>query len=117
MKKFLSNAFGFGSPMDFVTGLILILLGLLILGDGQIGIQATSTGEVKWITAFDALPNWFGWMFFWFGINSFFDGKPTKLLIDKVLSPLLNLVARAVVGEERLKRIQTQLEGKDKTVE
>ena len=109
MKKFLFNAFGFGSPADFTVGTILVLVGLITLGDGQIGIQATPTSEVNWITAFAALPNWFGWMFVWLGFDSFFDGKLTRLFV--------NPVARAVVGEERLKRTPTKLEGRDKIAE
>ena len=111
MKHLFGNVFGFGEPMKFVTGLILLLLGLIVLGDGQIGIQATPTSEVQWITAFAALPNWFGWLFIWFGFDSFFDGKLTKVIVDK----LFTSIAKAVVGEERLKKLQTRLEGKDKT--
>lgn len=92
----------------FVSGLILILLGLIVIGHGQIGIQATPTSEVHWITEFATLPSWIGWMFIWFGFDSFFGGKLTRALSNRVLTPIV----KAVVGEERLARLQAKLEKK-----
>jgi len=109
MKKILLNILGFGSPFGFMSGMILILLGMIILGDGEIGIKATSTSEVQWITAFASLDNWFGWIFIWFGFDSFFNGKLTNLLIDKILSPILNPIVKAILGEEKLKKIQEKI--------
>jgi len=108
MKNLFGSVLGFGNPTDFVSGLIFILLGLIVLGDGQIGIQATPTSEVHWITAFAALPNWIGWLFIWFGFDSLFGGKLTKLLSNKMLTP----IAKAVMGEERLKKLASKLESR-----
>jgi len=39
--KFLSTVFGLGNPTNFLASMILMLIGLIILGDGEIGIRAT----------------------------------------------------------------------------
>ena len=97
--------------MQYVTGLILLLFGLVTMGGGQIGIQATPNSEISWITVFAALPNWTGWVLIWFGIDSFFDGKLTKVLFSRVLSPILDPIVKSMVGEERLEKFRARLGG------
>lgn len=109
MKSVLLDVLGFGDPRNYVTGLILFLLGLLIVCDGQIGIQATPTSEVRWLTVFAELDNWIGWLFVWFGIDSFLNFKLTTLIVEKVLSPIFSPVIKAIVGEERIKRLQERM--------
>lgn len=115
MKKFPSIILGVDSYTDWLAGIFLLLLGLTIIGDGQIGVQATSTSEVKWITVFAALPKWFGWMLCVLGIDSFFGGKLLTWIINKILVPVLKPIAKSVVGEERLKRLQERLSQKHRT--
>lgn len=116
MKKFVSSIFGFGNPKDFAVGLIFIVLGLITLGGGQIGIQVTPTSEVRWVTAFAALPSWFGWLFILFGLDSILGGRLIGAIIG-FLSPLFNNIAESVVGKEILARILTKKEsGTDKWI-
>lgn len=92
-----------------ITCPLLLLFGLLVLCDGQIGIQATPTSEVRWLTVFAELDNWIGWLFIWMGVDSLFGGGLMRLLSDKVISHVITPVVKSIVGEERLVRLRTKL--------
>lgn len=105
-----SNILGFmGDPRDYIVGSILLMTGFLILTDGQVGIQATPTSEIRWITAFAELDDWVGWVCIWFGFDSLFRLKLTGLITEKIMAPIFIVIANGILGEEKVKKLKERL--------
>ena len=114
MKSFLSNLSGL-SYSGCMSNLTILLFGLLIIGGGRIGIQATPESGVRWVEVFSTLPLWFGWLMVWFAFDGFFAGsKATTFVLSKTVVPVVHAVLSNIVGEEKLKAFEKHFEKKKK---
>jgi len=111
MKKFLFDWFIPSSYERVLSGMVLLLIGMLVINKGRIGIQATPESEVSWIEAFSRMDAWFGWTMVLMGLDSlFFRGKALAFLLSKTVIPFVRVVLSSVLGEERFGALMRRLE-------
>lgn len=112
MKKFLLNIFT-PDPWKSLSCLMLLMAGMLIIAKGRIGIQATPEGEVYWIEVFSELDLWLGWLMIWLSLDTILtDNKATTFIISKTIVPVVEVMLRDIVGEEKLNALKSKLEKK-----
>ena len=97
----------------YLSDLVLLLVGLLIITGGRIGIQATPESEVQWLEAFSKIDVWIGWMIIWMSLDNMFTGGRITIFL---LSKTVVSVMRVVLGEERVNAFMKRFEEKEKEV-
>ncbi len=115
MKKFLIDWVIPTNYERLLSGVVLLLIGMLIITGGRIGIQATPESEVSWIEAFAELPEWFGWITIMMSLDSlFFRGRALAFLLSKTIIPVVHVILRGVLGEEKFGALMRRLEKRKK---
>jgi len=115
MKKFLLEWFVPSSYERLLSGLVLLIIGMLVITNGRIGIQATPEDEVRWIEAFSEMDDWLGWVLILMALDSlFFKGKALMFLLSKTITPVVHAILSGVLGEERFGALMKHLEKRRK---
>lgn len=98
---------------DMGVGLILIFFGLTAWTGGGIGIRGAVDAEPTWISL-ASLPRWACVFMVWFGVDSLlFKGRVTPWFTRRYVTPAIESVLKATIGEDRLESWSKKL-GKKK---
>lgn len=91
------------SLSELASGVFFISLGLLALRGGGFAIQTNPDSEPIWILQNYTLPGVVCWLLVWIGIDTAaFKGRATAWIFMKFIVPVLEAVAKATFGEEKL---------------
>ena len=97
---------------NFGTGGLMMLLGLTAQTGGGLAIKIAADSEPTWISL-EGLPTWICWFIVWLGFDEMvFRGRATNWLIKKYAQPIIEVILKSTVGEEKLKAWEEKLERK-----
>lgn len=115
MKKFLINWIIPTSYERLLSSTVLLLIGMLVITNGRVGIQATPESEVSWIEAFSEIKTWVGWVIVWIAFDGVFvNGKATTFLLSITVLPVVRAILSNVLGEKRFDALMRRLEKRKK---
>ena len=107
VKKIVGNWL---DPYRSTGNIMMLLFGILIITNGDIGLKATPTSEVKWLGVFSTLPSYLGQLLIWFVFDDLFTGgQITKFVVERI-TLALSPVIKAIIGEEKFAALQKRLE-------
>jgi len=111
MKKFLIDWIIPTNYERLLSGIVLLLIGMLVITNGRIGIQATPDGEVSWIEAFSTMDDWFGWVLIVMALDGLlFRGKAVMFLLSKTVMPVVRVVLSSILGEEKFSALMKRFD-------
>ena len=105
---------------DIGTGILFIFMGFTAWTGGAIGILVSEGADPTWISL-SGIPRWIGMVLILLGADSLvFKGRAIPWLMNKYITPGIEAVLKATLGEERLERLSEKLDkrlNKDKKEE
>ena len=95
---------------ELASGAFIIGLGLLALRGGGFAIQVGPDTEPIWILENYTLPSIVCGLLIYIGIDTaVFKGKATPWIFWKLVAPVLKVILKATIGEDRLKAWEEKL--------
>lgn len=98
------------SMSHYLSGLLLMLLGLFLMTGGQVGFQVAEKAP-HWIPIPKLEQTWMAWLVVWFGFDSIFNYKITNYVLSKTVIPILKSLPVVQRLAERIKKKKEEQNG------
>ena len=98
------------SMSHYLSGLLLMLLGLFLMTGGQVGFQVAEKAP-HWVPIPKLEQTWMAWVVVWFGFDSIFSGKITTYILSKTIVPILKSLPVVQALAERIEKKREEQNG------